>query len=224
MSFIPASVRYDKTLKPNAKLLYSEITALTNQQGYCWAENAYFAGLYGVDEKTVSRWISQLRDRGYIGVEIIHSEGNKRRITIDKIVTTYTQKNHEVVTKKSLGSDKKVTSIYENKTINKTINREGNALAFLEQNFPSRLESELMKYQSQIGAEMEKFKLDFENKVTIELANAKLTWDGPALIARLGSFARNWISNNAGKVSKQNNGYQNQQNEIAGPRRRVFNG
>ena len=34
---IPANVRYDKRLKPNAKLLFGEITCLTNKKGFCWA-------------------------------------------------------------------------------------------------------------------------------------------------------------------------------------------
>lgn len=214
-AIIPANVRYDKALKPNAKLLYGEITALAQRDGYCWATNEYFAALYEVDHKTISRWISQLRECGYIGVELIPGDGNKRKITIDKIVTTYTQKSHEVVTKKSRGSDKKSTPIYESITINNTIKRESTALAFLEQNFASQLETFWMQSKSQIGADLEKFKLDFEDKVTIELANAKITWDGPALLARMRSFARNWIGNNAGKAVRQNGGYNNQQNNAA---------
>jgi hypothetical protein len=100
-AIIPANVRY-ADLKPNAKLLYGEITALCKVEGFCWADNDYFAGLYKVDHKTISRWISQLRDAGFIDVEILQNLGNKRKITIDKKVTTYTQKSHEVVTKKSL--------------------------------------------------------------------------------------------------------------------------
>lgn len=68
---IPPNVRYDKNLKPSEKLLYAEITALTNKEGYCWATNAYFAKLYEVTTVSISNWISNLENRGYIQREII---------------------------------------------------------------------------------------------------------------------------------------------------------
>lgn len=74
---IPAYVRYDVNLCPNAKLLYGEITALCNQQGYCWASNSYFAELYGVSAKSVSGWIKQLADLMYIRTSIKYKEGSK---------------------------------------------------------------------------------------------------------------------------------------------------
>lgn len=78
---IVADVRYDKTLKSNAKLLYGELTALCNQYGYCWATNEYFAKLYGLAPATISRLISQLESRGYIRCEMAATEtGSERRI------------------------------------------------------------------------------------------------------------------------------------------------
>jgi len=71
-AIIPASVRYDETLMPNAKLLYGELTAMCNAEGFCWAENSYFAGLYSVSIYTISRWISQLEKGGYF--QHLHSE------------------------------------------------------------------------------------------------------------------------------------------------------
>ena len=59
-AIIPANVRYSKKLKANEKLLYGEITALTNEKGFCYASNNYFANLYDVSKTSVSKWISSL--------------------------------------------------------------------------------------------------------------------------------------------------------------------
>ena len=82
-AIIPADVRYDLDLTPNAKLLYGEITALTNERGYCWASNKYFSELYRVHVDTISDWIKQLSEAGYISNEISKTrEGTDRKIFI----------------------------------------------------------------------------------------------------------------------------------------------
>ena len=67
---IPASVRYDKRLKPIERLLFGEITCLTNKDGYCFASSSYFAELYGVTRVSVSSYISNLAKCGYIDIVI----------------------------------------------------------------------------------------------------------------------------------------------------------
>lgn len=76
-AIIPADVRYDKRLTPNAKLLYGEITALCNEKGFCWANNSYFAKLYEVSNKSISTWISQLAEFDYVKTQLIYREGSK---------------------------------------------------------------------------------------------------------------------------------------------------
>lgn len=70
-SILTASVRYDKDLNANEKILFSEITALSNKYGYCTASNNYFAELYQVAKGTVSKWITHLNQAGYLKVIII---------------------------------------------------------------------------------------------------------------------------------------------------------
>lgn len=69
-SVIPARVRDDHTLRPNAKLLYGELSALAQAEGYCWAFNSYLAEQLGVASKTVEGLLKQLRDRGHIQLEV----------------------------------------------------------------------------------------------------------------------------------------------------------
>lgn len=88
-SVLPANVRYDKRLKPMEKILYSEITSLTNKNGLCWSGNDYFAELYEVAEETVSRWIKSLSDKGYIRLSYKYKGGkviDKRYISISEMV------------------------------------------------------------------------------------------------------------------------------------------
>lgn len=129
-AIIPANVRYDEELPPNAKLLYGEITSLCNEKGYCWATNQYFADLYKVSKITVSRWISTLNKKGYISVETLYKEGTKEIIgrhlyivntPINENVNRYIQKDLEGVCKNVN------TPINENvKDNNKVINNKFN--------------------------------------------------------------------------------------------------
>lgn len=79
-SVIPASVRYDNELRPNAKLLYGELSALTMAEGYCWASNAYLAELFGLSAHTISGLIRQLQERGHIVVEVERDPGTNEVI------------------------------------------------------------------------------------------------------------------------------------------------
>ena len=116
---IPATVRYNKELKPAEKLLYGEVTALANKMGYCFATNKYFADLYNVTNHTVSQWISHLEKKGYIQIDIIRNdkkEIKERRIFIHDI--PYVQKNtYPYVLKNTEPMYKKVQD--NNKNINK---------------------------------------------------------------------------------------------------------
>ena len=79
-AIIPADVRYCTAIPDGAKLLYGEITALCNKEGYCWATNAYFAKLYNCSSDTISRWITTLAECSFLNVEIDKSKGNQRLI------------------------------------------------------------------------------------------------------------------------------------------------
>ena len=76
-SVIPATVLYNKELKANEKLLYAIITSLACKEGYCFASNKYLAEKLDVNPKTVSSWISDLRDKGFIMLELIRNKNKQ---------------------------------------------------------------------------------------------------------------------------------------------------
>lgn len=127
-AIIPANVRYDKDLAPNAKLLYGEITALCNEKGYCWASNQYFAELYGVSVLSVKRWVNSLVTKGYVYRRLTYKpnskEVDKRILSIDggiKIDTTSVQNCYDPSIKNDTSSSIK-NDTDNNTVINNTFN------------------------------------------------------------------------------------------------------
>ena len=79
-AILPASVRYDTNLIPNAKLLYAEITALQEATGYCFATNQYLASLFGLKPATITTLIKNLSDNGYIKADVVRDTETKEVI------------------------------------------------------------------------------------------------------------------------------------------------
>jgi len=119
---IPASVRYSKEITPQQKLMYGEISALTNKYGYCFASNEYFGRLYDKTNGTISRDISNLARAGFVAVDIDKKGGNERRITLltnmsialPKMSTPITKNEHPPITKNGK---------YNTTSINNTFNK-----------------------------------------------------------------------------------------------------
>lgn len=101
-SIITANVRYDNRLTDGEKLLFAEITSLSNKYGYCTASNGYFATLYNVVKETISRRISNLTKFGYLKIEII-KEGNEVK-----------QRNMYPLTQSSIPIDAKINTPIDN--------------------------------------------------------------------------------------------------------------
>ena len=77
---IPATVLFNNSLKPNEKLLYALITALSNKEGYCYASNKYLGELLNVTPRTITRLISVLINENLIMTN--YNEVHDRQIFI----------------------------------------------------------------------------------------------------------------------------------------------
>lgn len=119
-AIIPANVRYDKNLRDKAKLLYGEITALCNKEGFCWAKNEYFADLYDVTKTTVSTLIKNLIDNGYIKSKLIYKEGTKEilnrylSIVKDPVKENLKDNNINIIINKKEEEKEKIIDFYNN--------------------------------------------------------------------------------------------------------------
>ena len=127
-AIIPADVRYDDQIPPNAKLLYSEITALISSEGYCFASNQYFADLYRCTVKSISRLISTLTKSGYITIVLERDQSGqvkRRKIylktsvpeiqPVDNFVYTPGQNCGEGMDKNVQDTNTSITDIKESK-------------------------------------------------------------------------------------------------------------
>lgn len=165
-AIIPANVRYDTELTPNAKLLYGEITALCNEKGYCWAGDKYFSNLYRVNRGTIQRWIKQLEDKEYITRTVIYREGTR------EIETRYIHLCDKGIRKNE------TTPIRKNETVNITSsnttfnNTYKDILSYLnektDKNFKhtTKKTQDLIKARTKEGFTKEDFYKVIDNKVT----------------------------------------------------------
>lgn len=79
-AILPAKVRYDKEIGSTAKIIFSEITALSNIRGYCSAQNQYFADRFGLSVVQVSRIIKTLTNRHFVRSVVEKDRANKRKL------------------------------------------------------------------------------------------------------------------------------------------------
>ena len=123
---LPSPIRYNPKLSSSAKVLYAELSSLTQSYGYCWADNDYFCRLYGITERTVIRLLGLLEETGCIRIE--GGGTTKRRIfcginpladaAVDdqapgrRGLKKATDKNVTATDKNVTATDKNVTAIY----------------------------------------------------------------------------------------------------------------
>jgi hypothetical protein len=160
-AIIPASVRYSN-LKPNAKLLYGEITALSNKLGFCYATNNYFAELYNVSKNTISSWLSDLNKLGFITIEIVRNDSKqiiKRKLGITKIMSTPIQE-------KMKGNS---TSI--NTTSNNIYIKEKFITDVMDFDYPKDMLEDFINYWTE-----GKKKMRYQKQTTFEIKLRLLRW------------------------------------------------
>lgn len=209
-SIIPASVRYDKRLSMAEKVIYSEITALSNKEGYCWATNKYFSSLYDVNARTISRWINSLKDLGYIKVEIEYKsqdEIKSRKIWISdlsRIVNFPTINN----TPNNIDKEDKPEKEEKYKDEIKEIIDYLNERADCRYRYNSEGNNKLIRARLNEGYSVDDFKRVIDNKVSDWIGTDWQKFIRPATLFSTGHFdqylnQKNYVSPQ-NQVSSQN--------------------
>jgi len=116
---IPYFILTDKKLSPTAKLVYGEISALANKEGYCFASNAHIAEIFNISARTVSRIITKLKKRRHILIKNGKTGLPNRKIYL--LLRIPTTKMSEPTTKMSITHDKNVVRRLIDRNINRDI-------------------------------------------------------------------------------------------------------
>mgnify|MGYP003132111449 CR=1 FL=1 len=183
-AIIPAKVRYSN-LKPNAKLLYGEITALSGKTGYCFASNNYFSELYNVNKNTISRWISDLKRLGFITIQIERNSNNQ----ITKRIIGIVQKVDTPIDEKVTGNN---TSI--NNTSNNIYIKEKFVNEVMTFDYPKDMLEDFINYWTE-----GKKKMRFQKQSTFEIklrllrwSKNQKKWDKPKTMSKLDAQISAW--------------------------------
>lgn len=111
-SILTAKVRYSEELSDFQKILFSEITSLTNSEWYCFAKNSYFAEVFKKDKIWISKNIGHLKNTWFITIQDTLEE-RKIYCNIDFIIGEgLSKKTRGVVEKDNGGVVEKDNAIY----------------------------------------------------------------------------------------------------------------
>jgi hypothetical protein len=185
-AILTAEIRYDKRLSDSEKLLYAEITALTQKNGICYASNKYFAKNFGVVKETISRRISNLAKNNHITVEIVRdtktNEIIRRNIRlasippIDNSVNTYTQNTQDPIDGIVIENN-----IKENNTRKESKPKKSEKIIPEKTEEPKRQKDFcLLAFKNKFPKTNEKL----ENAIT-EMKEYGFTWDSETLISKV---------------------------------------
>ena len=75
---IPSYILNAKDITSDEKLLYALISSLSNDKGFCYASNAYFAKRFGKSESSIKRWLSNLVSKNYVSSKVNYKPGSKQ--------------------------------------------------------------------------------------------------------------------------------------------------
>ena len=170
-SVVPAEVKYNNELTERAKLIYGEISSLSNKTGYCFATNGYLAKLYKCTNRTIQNAISNLQKYGLIKVVI--ENRNQRKIYL----VTNTKEETKAVSYENNFAEHEDTftggnenNFTHNIINNNKIERLFSYIVKLESEIPE----EFKMYEEKILDVLEKFEMNYSKCALIYMSHEKI--------------------------------------------------
>ena len=207
-AILSAEVRYDNRLRPNVKLMYAEITALSNTDSECFASNKYFADLYGKSKTSISGWIGELVKYGYISLRFTYKSGTKEiEFRYIKILKGGITAKDNTLLKKTVKSN---TTSINNTSININISnrRESFVLEVMAFDYDKKILEGFIDYWTEPNKSNTKMKFELNKTWSTNLrlknwARNQKKWDVPTKI-------------NKNKLTKNTNTMKNVLNKLNG--------
>lgn len=56
------------SIPPSGRIIYAEVCALAQKEGYCFASNKYFSSVYHLTVQSVSRLLNMLKKQGFLEI------------------------------------------------------------------------------------------------------------------------------------------------------------
>lgn len=83
--WIPIEILTDEKLSDKEKIIYSIILYLSKQNSYCYLTNKTISELLNISITQVSKLVNSLKDKKYIGIELIYKE-NSKQVEMRKLI------------------------------------------------------------------------------------------------------------------------------------------
>lgn len=89
---VPDFIIEDTNIPVGEKLLFGDIVSNSLEKGFCWFSNKYLMQHFYIGERTASRWVNDLKQKGYITIEI-QRRNNSKEIEERQIRVNTSRKN-----------------------------------------------------------------------------------------------------------------------------------
>ena len=143
---IPEKVLHNNKLSPFARLIYGELLALANINGFAWISNKKLAEKYAVTTRTITQAVSSLESENLLVTKLIYKPNSKEVERREIYFNAPMENNFMGVSKKSSIPYRKnllypiEKNFQDNNTSNNTINNNNNSdiqelINFYEGNF-----------------------------------------------------------------------------------------